>query len=103
MPPAVASAVEQQAILEQAISSRPDGIAVDPVDAVGHMQPISHLRAQGIPVVLFDSPSPDPGITSNGNDFSMQGQITAERLVTLIGGAGSSSGQRRLAARGPMS
>ena len=45
-------------------------------------------RDQGIPVVLFDSPSPDPGITSIGNDFSMQGQIAAERLVTLIGGAG---------------
>lgn len=88
MPPAVAGAVEQQAILEQAISSRPDGIAVDPVDAVGHMQAISHIRAQGIPVVLFDSPSPDPGITSIGNDFSMQGQIAAERLVTLISGAG---------------
>lgn len=88
LPPAVAGAVEQHAILERAISSRPDGIAVDPVDAVGHMQAISRIRDQGIPVVLFDSPSPDPGITSIGNDFSMQGQIAAERLVTLIGGAG---------------
>ena len=52
------------------------------------MQAISRIRDQGIPVVLFDSPSPDPGITSIGNDFSMQGQIAAERLVTLIGGGG---------------
>lgn len=88
MPPAVAGAVEQQAILESAIGSCPDGIAVDPVDAVGHMQAISRIRNQGIPIVLFDSPSPDPGITSIGNDFSVQGQIAAERLVTLIGGAG---------------
>lgn len=88
LPPAVAGAVEQQAMLERATSSRPDGIAVDPVDAVDHMQAIGRIRDQGIPVVLFDSPSPDPGITSIGNDFSMQGQIAAERLVTLIGCAG---------------
>lgn len=87
-PPAVAGAVEQQAILESAMGSRPDGIALDPVDAVGHMQAISRIRNQGIPIVLFDSPSPDPGITSIGNDFSVQGQIAAERLVTLIGGVG---------------
>ena len=88
LPPAVAGAAEQQAMLEKAISSRPDGIALDPVDAIGHLQVLRHIRDQGIPVVLFDSPSPDPGITSIGNDFSMQGQIAAERLVTLLGGTG---------------
>lgn len=87
-PPSVAGVVEQQAILERVRSSRPHGIAVDPVDTVGHMQVISRIRSEGIPVVLFDSPSPEPGITSIGNDFSMQGQIAAERLVTLIGGVG---------------
>ena len=41
-----------------------------------------------IPVVLFDSPSPDAGITSIGNDFARQGAIAAERLVTLLGHTG---------------
>ena len=87
-PPSVADVVEQNAILEDAASSRPSGIAVDPVDAVGHMAGLNRIRDQGIPLVLFDSPSPDASITSVGNDFSQQGVIAAERLAELIGGAG---------------
>jgi ribose transport system substrate-binding protein len=52
------------------------------------MAAIHRLRSQGIPVVLFDSPSPDPSITSVGNDFAQQGTIAAERLVRLIGASG---------------
>lgn len=88
MPPSIADVVEQNAILEEAARSRPSGIAVDPVDAVGHMSAISRIRDQGIPVVLFDSPSPDASFTSVGNDFARQGIIAAERLVKLIGHAG---------------
>ncbi len=88
MPPSTAGVVEQNAILEKAARSRPSGIAVDPVDAVAHMTAIHQIRAQGIPVVLFDSPSPDPRITSVGNNFAQQGTIAAERLAKLIGGAG---------------
>ena len=87
-PPSVADVVEQNAILEKAASSRPSGIAVDPVDAVGHMTALNRIRDQGIPLVLFDSPSPDGSMTSVGNDFSQQGIIAAERLAKLIGCAG---------------
>lgn len=87
-PPSVADVVEQNAILETAASSRPSGIALDPVDAVGHMTALNRIRDQGIPVVLFDSASPDASITSVGNDFSQQGFIAAERLAKLIGYAG---------------
>lgn len=87
-PPSVADVVEQNAILENAASSRPSGIAVDPVDAVGHITALNRIRDQGIPVVLFDSPSPDASMTSVGNDFSQQGVIAAERLAKLIGCAG---------------
>jgi ribose transport system substrate-binding protein len=52
------------------------------------MTAINHIRDQGIPVVLFDSPSPDRSITSVGNNFAQQGIIAAERLVKLIGYAG---------------
>jgi len=88
MPPSIADVVEQNAILEKAARTRPSGIAVDPVDAVGHMTALKRIRDQGIPVVLFDSPSPDGGITSIGNNFAQQGIIAAERLVKLIGYAG---------------
>jgi ribose transport system substrate-binding protein len=88
MPPLMADVAEQNAILENAAGSRPSGIAVDPVDAVGHMTAINHIRDQGIPVVLFDSPSPDRSITSVGNNFAQQGIIADERLVKLIGYAG---------------
>jgi len=88
MPPSIAGVAEQNAVLEDAAASQPSGIAVDPVDAVGHMTAINHIKDQGIPVVLFDSPSPDASITSVGNDFSQQGTIAAERLVKLLGGVG---------------
>jgi len=88
MPPSVCDIVEQNAILENAARSRPSGIAIDPVDVVDHMTAINHVRDQGIPVVLFDSPSPDGSITSIGNNFAQQGVIAAERLVKLIGSAG---------------
>jgi ribose transport system substrate-binding protein len=52
------------------------------------MTALNRIRDQGIPVVLFDSPSPDARITSVGNDFSQQGIIAAERLAKLIGCAG---------------
>ena len=88
MPPSIVDVVEQNAILEKVATSQPSGIAVDPVDAVGHITAINHIKDQGIPVVLFDSPSPDASITSVGNNFAQQGIIAAERLVKLIGCAG---------------
>jgi ribose transport system substrate-binding protein len=88
MPPAIAGVAEQNAILEKAAGSQPSGIAVDPVDAISHMAAIKHIRDRGIPVVLFDSPSPDASITSIGNNYSQQGAIAAERLARLIGYAG---------------
>jgi len=88
MPPSIADVVEQNAMLEKAARSRPSGIAVDPVDAVGHMTAINRIRDQGVPMVLFDSPSPDASMTSIGNNFAQQGIIAAERLVKLLGGAG---------------
>jgi ribose transport system substrate-binding protein len=83
-PPSICDVAEQNAILDHAASSHPSGIAVDPVDAVGHMTAIQRIRDQGVPVVLFDSPSPDGSISSVGNNFAEQGAIAAERLARLI-------------------
>jgi len=88
MPPTMADVAEQNAILEKAAATRPNGVAADLVDAVDHMTAIRNLRDLRIPVVLFDSPSTDPGITSIGNNYTQQGIIAAERLVKLIGHAG---------------
>jgi ribose transport system substrate-binding protein len=88
VPPSTADVGEQNSILHKVAVNHPDGIAVDPVEAVGHMTAIDQIRGQGIPLVLFDSPSPDSSVTSIGNDFTEQGTIAAERLVKLIGGAG---------------
>jgi len=87
--PSFAGVTEQNAMLERAATSRPDGIAVDPVEAVDNMPAIRRIRQQGIPIILFDSPSPEPGLTSVGNDFAQQGKIAAERLVRLIDGRGT--------------
>jgi ribose transport system substrate-binding protein len=82
--PSSADVTQQNSVLKTAAASKPDGIAIDPVDALGNMQEIDNIRNQGIPLILFDSPSPDPGITSVGNDFTQQGVIAARRLVGLI-------------------
>ena len=89
MPPPRADVTAQNETLEKAAASQPAGIAVDPLDTLNHMTAINRIREHGIPVVLFDSPSPDPGITSIGNNFTQQGVIAAERLVTLLGGTGT--------------
>jgi len=86
--PSFASVAEQNSILESAAATRPDGIAVDPVEAVENMPSIRDIRHRGMPIILFDSPSPEPGMTSVGNDFARQGTIAAERLVGLIDGRG---------------
>jgi ribose transport system substrate-binding protein len=86
--PSCADVAEQNSTLERAAATRPDGIAVDPVDAVDNIPAIRNIRHRGMPIILFDSPSPEPGMTSVGNDFTRQGTIAAERLAGLIGGLG---------------
>lgn len=87
-PPRHADLAEQNALIEKAVEHRPTGIAIDPVDAVDNVSAIRHVRERGIPLVLFDSLSSDPRITSIVNNFSQQGAIAAERLAALIGHAG---------------
>ncbi|MDP4265346.1 MAG: substrate-binding domain-containing protein [Bacteroidota bacterium] len=84
MPPAFADTEEQKSILEKARVSRPDGIALDPVDALDNMGVINSIKNDGIPLVLFDSPSPDKSITCIGTNFARQGIIAVERFLELI-------------------
>jgi len=88
MAPSCAGVDEQNSVLESAAATHPDGIAVDPVAALDDLTSIRKMQRRGVPIILFDSPSPEPGMTSVGNDFAQQGTIAAERLVRLIGGRG---------------
>lgn len=79
----------QNQILEQAIATRPDGIAVDPLDANANRAILQEALDQGIKVVIFDSPAPEGlEVSSVGNDFCEQAQIASQRLVELLGEEG---------------
>jgi len=86
--PSSANVTEQNSVLTKAADIQPDGIAIDPVDALSNMQEIYRIKNLGIPIIVFDSPSPEAGITSVGNDFTQQGVIAARRLIRLIGESG---------------
>lgn len=84
--PTTADVAEQNSVLEQSAATRPTGIALDPNDYEGSRSIIEEIEAQGIPVVLFDSPYPEgSSLTTIGNDFAEQGRLAAIRLVELIG------------------
>lgn len=83
--PQNADVVEQNSVLEQAAATKPDGIALDPVDYEGSKAVIEEIQALGIPVILFDSPAPaGSGLTSVGNNFAEQAELAAEKLAALI-------------------
>lgn len=87
--PQNADVAEQNTILEQAAATRPDGIAIDPLDYAGNKAVIDEIIALGIPVILFDAPAPEgSGLTSVGNDFAEQAELASHALAELIGGEG---------------
>jgi ribose transport system substrate-binding protein len=87
--PQKADVVLQNNILEQAAATKPDGIAIDLLDAAGNKAVLQSVIKQGIPVVIFDSEAPkNMGLTQVGNDYSMQARVAADRLAKLIGGKG---------------
>jgi len=86
--PEIANIDDQNSILENVAATNSDGIAIDPLDNLCNMKAILEIKKKGIPLIVFDSPSPEAGILSIGNDFTQQGAVAAERLVRLIGGRG---------------
>lgn len=84
--PTKADVTEQNSILEQVATTRPDGITVDPLDASGNKQVFKEIMARGIKLMTFDSPPPaDLGIGGVGNNFTQQANIAAEMLLKLVG------------------
>jgi ribose transport system substrate-binding protein len=87
--PSKADVVLQNNILEQAAATKPDGIAVDLLDAAGNKTVLQSIIRAGIPVVAFDSVLPDDiNGTSIGNDFAEQARIADRILVKLLNGKG---------------
>lgn len=87
--PEASDVAEQNSTLEQAAATKPDGIALDPVDYDGSKEVIAEIEAQGINVVLFDAPAPEGSeLTSVGNDFTEQAALGAEALAEKLGGKG---------------
>lgn len=87
--PSKADVAEQNAILEQAAATKPDGIAIAPLDYQGTKAIIEEVRAQGIPVVIFDHPVPENSdLTAVGNDFKEQALVAAKRMAEILDGKG---------------
>ena len=83
--PSTAEITEQNSVLEQVAATKPDGIAIDPIDYEGSKQIIEEIQDQGIPVVLFDSAVEGSGLTAVGNDFAEQAELEAKKLAQLLG------------------
>ncbi len=86
--PKTANINDQNSILEKVATTNCDGIAIDPLANLFEMKAITEIKNKGIPIIVFDSPSPKASISSVGNDFTQQGIVAAERLIKLIGGRG---------------
>lgn len=87
--PQTADVVQQVQIVESAISTRPDGIAVDLLDPSANRASLEAAQEQGIPLVIFDSVPPEGmRIPYIGSDFCEQAKIASRRLVEILEGEG---------------
>lgn len=87
--PQSADVVQQNQIIDSALATRPDGLALDLLDPSGNRASLEEAQGQKIPLVLFDSVPPEGmTITHIGSDFCEQAKIAARRLVEVLGGEG---------------
>ncbi|MEW9307258.1 substrate-binding domain-containing protein [Labrys portucalensis] len=87
--PQSADVVQQNQILDSALATHPDGLAIDLLDPSGNRASLEEAQGQKIPLVLFDSVPPEGmSITHIGSDFCEQAKIASRRLVELLGGKG---------------
>lgn len=87
--PASADAVEQARLIDDLIARGVDGIAVSCNEPTACADPIDRAAAAGIPVMTWDSDSPDSGrFTFLSIDNYAAGQRAADLLSEAIGGAG---------------
>lgn len=84
---------QEVTVLDQIIAKNPAGIAVSCINPDALKVPIQKAISQGIPVVTFDSDSPDSGrysFLSTSNEVA--GQQAAKAISEALGGAGGEVG-----------
>lgn len=87
--PVSADAIEQARVIEDLIARRVDGIAISCNDPTACIDPINRAVAAGIPVMTWDSDSPESNrFTYLAIDNYAAGQKAAELLAGAIGGTG---------------
>ena len=75
--------------LEQIIALKPTAMAVTAMDADAYKDPINNAIASGIPVVMFDSDSPESNRTTFlGTSNYAAGQTAAHYVADKLGGKG---------------
>lgn len=80
-----ADLVAQNELLERAIATKPDGIAIDCIDVQAQLPILREAINRGIPVVLYASVSPEGEmIPYIGNDFYEQGAFAAKELLKRL-------------------
>jgi len=83
--PATADLVLQSELIEKAIATQPDGIAVDSIDVQAQLPLFQEARRRGIPVILYVNVAPtESGVPYCGNDFYEQGYFQGEELMKRI-------------------
>ncbi|WLS05979.1 substrate-binding domain-containing protein [Shinella oryzae] len=87
--PQAADVVQQNQIIDSALATQPDGLALDLLDPSGNRASLEEAQNQKIPLVIFDSVPPEGmAIPYIGSDFCEQAKIAARRLVEVLGGEG---------------
>ncbi|SNY91652.1 ribose transport system substrate-binding protein [Cohaesibacter sp. ES.047] len=87
--PQSADVVQQNQIIDSALATRPDGLALDLLDPSGNRASLEEAQAQDIPLVIFDSVPPEGmKIPYIGSDFCEQAKIASRRLVEVLDGKG---------------
>lgn len=80
---------EQIKLVEAAIASRVDGIALAPIDSEALVPPVEQAVAKEIPVVILDSAlNSDAPISYIATDNYHGGVLAGQRLAELLGGQG---------------
>ncbi len=80
---------DEVAVMEQSVAKQAAGIAVSAVEPTSFIETINNTIAQGIPVVTFDSDSPDSNrLTFIGTSNYAAGEAAAKELAEHMNGKG---------------
>ena len=83
------NALRQVEVFNQVLQANPAGILVSPIDPEAMKGPINEAVARGIPVICFDSDSPDSDrLMYIGTNNYESGQIAGRLIAESLGGPG---------------